>query len=128
MNTTSTTSVESVSGDYIGIDQDDKSDQQTHHNNNNSDRVDATTFSTTSGSFTIPPITDHNIPPTTDTPNGILYHFIFMSILFSSNHGCVVACLSLATARLGSLGAYQNGMLYVYCLVDTSPTRSWSSD
>jgi hypothetical protein len=65
----------------------------------------------------------------------ILYNFILMSILFSSNHGCVVACLSLATARLGSLGAYQNGILYVHdfetktiieCLVsnDCPPTFS----
>jgi hypothetical protein len=44
--------------------------------------------------------------------NSILNNFILMSILFSSNHGCVVACLSLATARLGSIGAYQSGLLY----------------
>jgi hypothetical protein len=43
----------------------------------------------------------------------ILRYFILMSVLFSANHGCVVACLSLATARLGSLGAYQSGLLYV---------------
>jgi hypothetical protein len=46
--------------------------------------------------------------------NRILYNFILMSILFSCNHGCVVACLSLATARLGSIGAYQSGLLYVF--------------
>lgn len=44
-------------------------------------------------------------------PSPILRNFILMSILFSANHGCVVACLSLATARLGSLGAYQSGLL-----------------
>jgi MFS family permease len=42
-----------------------------------------------------------------------LTNFILMSVLFSSNHGCVVACLSLATARLGSVGAWQSGMLYL---------------
>jgi MFS family permease len=42
-----------------------------------------------------------------------LTNFILMSILFSANHGCVVACLSLATARLGAVGAWQNGVLYL---------------
>jgi hypothetical protein len=42
------------------------------------------------------------------------YNFVIMSLLFSANHGCVVACLSLATARLGgALGAWQSGLLYV---------------
>ena len=37
-----------------------------------------------------------------------------MSLLFSSNHGCVVACLGLATSQLGfSLGAAQSGILYL---------------
>jgi hypothetical protein len=39
-------------------------------------------------------------------------NFVIMSLLFSANHGCVVACLSLATARLGgALGAWQSGLL-----------------
>jgi MFS family permease len=42
-----------------------------------------------------------------------LTNFILMSVLFSANHGCVVACLSLATARLGSVGAWQSGILYL---------------
>lgn len=42
-----------------------------------------------------------------------LSNFMLMSILFSANHGCVVACLALATARLGSLGAWQSGILYL---------------
>jgi len=41
-----------------------------------------------------------------------LVNFILMSIYFSANHGCVVACLSLATARLGSTGAWQSAILY----------------
>jgi MFS family permease len=42
-----------------------------------------------------------------------LWNFIWMSVFFSANHGCVVACLSLATARLGSVGAWQSGILYI---------------
>ena len=41
------------------------------------------------------------------------WNFIWMSVSFSANHGCVVACLSLATARLGSVGAWQSGVLYI---------------
>lgn len=43
----------------------------------------------------------------------ILRNFLLMAFLFSCNHGCVVACLSLATAQLGSLGAWQSGILYM---------------
>jgi hypothetical protein len=78
-------------------------------NDNNSH--DATTTSSTptvTFSTTTTIHTDHHTMHHS-TPNVILYNFIVLSILFSSNHGCVVACLSLATARLGSLGAYQNG-------------------
>eukprot|EP00591_Stephanopyxis_turris_P005843 CAMPEP_0195514266 /NCGR_PEP_ID=MMETSP0794_2-20130614/5704_1 /TAXON_ID=515487 /ORGANISM="Stephanopyxis turris, Strain CCMP 815" /LENGTH=502 /DNA_ID=CAMNT_0040642469 /DNA_START=964 /DNA_END=2472 /DNA_ORIENTATION=+ len=42
-----------------------------------------------------------------------LLNFVLMSILFSANHGCSVACLSLATARLGTLGAWQSVLLFV---------------
>jgi hypothetical protein len=45
--------------------------------------------------------------------NDEYWNFVRMAILFSANHGCVVACLSLATARLGSVGAWQSGILYV---------------
>jgi hypothetical protein len=58
------------------------------------------------------PQNDLLIPKTTTST--IMYNFVIMSILFSANHGCVVACLSLATARLGSIGAYQSGLLYVF--------------
>ena len=43
-----------------------------------------------------------------------LRNFCFMSILFSANHGTIVSCLSLATARLGSVGALQSGILYLF--------------
>lgn len=41
----------------------------------------------------------------------IVFNFVVLSILFASNHGCVVACLGLATARLGATGAWQSGVL-----------------
>lgn len=41
-----------------------------------------------------------------------LRNFLTMAILFSANHGCTVSCLALATARLGSVGAWQSGVLY----------------
>jgi len=41
-----------------------------------------------------------------------MWNFILMSVLFSANHGSVVSCMGLATARLGSTGAIQNGILF----------------
>ena len=38
--------------------------------------------------------------------------FFQMTILFFSNHGCVVLCLALATALLESMGAWQTAVLY----------------
>lgn len=43
-----------------------------------------------------------------------LHNFCFMAILFSANHGTIVSCLSLATARLGAIGAWQSGILYLF--------------
>jgi len=41
-------------------------------------------------------------------------NFVWMSLLFSANHGAVVSCLGLATSRLGSrTGAWQSGILYL---------------
>jgi MFS family permease len=42
-----------------------------------------------------------------------LVNFVLMAVLFSANHGCTVACLALATAQLGSVGAWQSGILYL---------------
>lgn len=42
-----------------------------------------------------------------------LRNFLLMAVLFSANHGCVVSCLGLASSRLGSLGAWQSGILYL---------------
>mmetsp|Transcript_23478 Transcript_23478/g.35647 ORF Transcript_23478/g.35647 Transcript_23478/m.35647 type:complete len:478 (+) Transcript_23478:131-1564(+) len=43
-----------------------------------------------------------------------LSNFFIMAVLFSANHGTVVSCLSLATSRLGEVGAWQSGLLYVF--------------
>jgi Major Facilitator Superfamily len=46
-----------------------------------------------------------------------LSNFYIMSILFSTVPAAALACLSLATARLGLIGAWQSGILYLtYCL------------
>lgn len=56
-------------------------------------------------------ITDEDI--NSHTANRVFRNFVRMAILFSANHGCTVACLALATARLGNVGAWQSGMLYI---------------
>lgn len=43
--------------------------------------------------------------------NKTLRNFIWMSFLFSANHGCVVSCLALASSRFGTIGAWQSGIL-----------------
>eukprot|EP00979_Chaetoceros_neogracilis_P006926 scaffold1406_cov284-Chaetoceros_neogracile.AAC.29 len=53
------------------------------------------------------------LSPNGHTPYSIYYNFILLSTLFSANHGAVVSCLSLATARLGTLGSYQSSVLYM---------------
>ena len=53
------------------------------------------------------------LTPSDYTPSSIYYNFILLSALFSANHGAVVSCLSLATARLGTLGSYQSSVLYM---------------
>lgn len=55
---------------------------------------------------------DHSIVDTRAAKR-VYRNFVRMAILFSANHGCTVACLALATARLGSVGAWQSGMLYI---------------
>lgn len=41
------------------------------------------------------------------------FNFVLMSILFSANHGTYAACIALATARLGDIGARQSGTWYL---------------
>lgn len=53
------------------------------------------------------------ISPSDYTPSFIMKQFILLSILFSTNHGAVVSCLSLATARMGNLGNWQSSILYL---------------
>jgi hypothetical protein len=47
----------------------------------------------------------------TKNPNNTIQNFYLMALFFSANHGCMVSCLSLATARLGSIGSIQSGIL-----------------
>jgi len=54
-----------------------------------------------------------------------LLNFVLMSILFSANHGCVVACLALATARLGAIGAWQSGILYLTYTLSAVLGATW---
>lgn len=43
----------------------------------------------------------------------LYFNFVFMALCFSMNHGCIVGCLSLATAFLGKgLGNIQASILY----------------
>lgn len=51
--------------------------------------------------------------PSDYSSSSIYYNFILLSVLFSANHGAVSSCLSLATARLGTLGSYQSSVLYM---------------
>ena len=63
----------------------------------------------------VPTIQTSRISDTNEeaSTKSILYNFVLFSILFSANHGAVVSCLSLASARLGDLGTAQNSVLYL---------------
>jgi len=44
----------------------------------------------------------------------LMWNFVLMSVLFSINHGCVTACIALASSDLGSdLSAWSSGTLYL---------------
>lgn len=51
--------------------------------------------------------------PDPDAARKTMLNFTAMSVLFSANHGSVVSCMGLATARLGSTGAWQSGILFI---------------
>ncbi|KAL3944810.1 MAG: hypothetical protein SGBAC_001133 [Bacillariaceae sp.] len=61
-------------------------------------------------------VDDGSILRTTDhfSARRTLWNFTLMSILFSANHGSVVSCMGLATSRLGSTGAIQSGILFLF--------------
>lgn len=62
----------------------------------------------------LPPEDQQHAPPPPPPPAAVYRNFVFMAILFSIHHGCVVSCLSLATARLGAdIGAGQSSILYL---------------
>lgn len=54
-----------------------------------------------------------NDEPNEEAAATTLTNFVLLAILFSANHGCTVSCLSLATSRLGAIGAWQSGTLYL---------------
>jgi hypothetical protein len=56
---------------------------------------------------------EEGCPPDHAGARRTLRNFILMSVLFSANHGCVVSCLGLASARLGSVGAWQSAILMI---------------
>lgn len=103
--------------------QQDETNEETHlalqnsQNNSNLFHEDQETYTASSNSIGGDIQGDeHNghIPQKIDNPNTILWNFIFMSVLFSANHGGVTSCLSLSTARLGpNLGAWQSSVLYL---------------
>ncbi len=66
-----------------------------------------------SGDVLYESVNDESHSVDTRAANRVYRNFVTMAILFSANHGCTVACLALATARLGSLGAWQSGVLYI---------------
>eukprot|EP00537_Pseudo-nitzschia_pungens_P009128 CAMPEP_0172380280 /NCGR_PEP_ID=MMETSP1060-20121228/70356_1 /TAXON_ID=37318 /ORGANISM="Pseudo-nitzschia pungens, Strain cf. cingulata" /LENGTH=593 /DNA_ID=CAMNT_0013108033 /DNA_START=295 /DNA_END=2076 /DNA_ORIENTATION=- len=72
-----------------------------NNNNNNNVNVNVNSNSNSNNSGTMPPSAMHDP----------LRNFLAMSVLFSANHGCVVSCLALASARLGTIGAWQSGLL-----------------
>jgi MFS family permease len=53
----------------------------------------------------------HQVDRRNDNVDHTVRNFYRMAALFSANHGCAVAGLSLATARLGAIGAWQSGVL-----------------
>ena len=49
----------------------------------------------------------------TKDPQDVLHNFVRMAAFFSGTVSCAIACLSLATARLGSIGARQSGLIFL---------------
>ena len=49
-----------------------------------------------------------------DEGQRIVRNFFLMSTMFGANHGTIVSCVSLATARMGSIGALQAGSMYLF--------------
>jgi MFS family permease len=49
----------------------------------------------------------------TEDPRDVLHNFVLMGAFFCGTVSCAIACLSLATARLGSIGASQSGLIYL---------------
>lgn len=48
-----------------------------------------------------------------DGARDTIRNFVLMSLFFSATPACALACLALATARLGSIGSWQSGVLFL---------------
>lgn len=60
------------------------------------------------------PLLSRSIDDIEKATEKLLWNFYFMSICFSANHGCVVACIAYAASELGDLlGGYGTGSLYI---------------
>lgn len=66
--------------------------------------------------------------PPPSSGSSIRRAFLFMTILFSVNHGCTVSVLGLANARLGSVGIRQSGVLYASYTLSALFGASWIVD
>lgn len=58
-------------------------------------------------------VSDGTYPRNVDEARRTFRNFAFFSFVFAANPSSALACLSLATARLGSVGAWSSGMLYL---------------
>ena len=58
-------------------------------------------------------VSDEAYPRNLNGANRTLRRFTIFSFIFAANPSAALACLSLATARLGKVGAWSSGMLYL---------------
>lgn len=58
-------------------------------------------------------VSDETRPQDIDEARRTLRNFTLFSFIFAANPSAVMACLALATARLGRVGAWSSGMLYL---------------
>ena len=58
-------------------------------------------------------VSNEPYPRNVDEARRTFRNFTFFSYVFAANPSSALACLSLATARLGSVGAWSSGMLYL---------------
>jgi MFS family permease len=67
----------------------------------------------TTATVSSPKFENLELKQVTEDPQHVLHNFVRMAVFFSGTVSCAIACLSLATARLGSIGARQSGLIYL---------------